>query len=261
MKQLGVMAAMEEELNKFRYSLENRSEIEIGGKKFYTGKFNGVPTVVVWSGWGKVASSSTASILLSRFNIDSLIFIGVAGAINEDLNIGDIVVSTQTYQHDMDATPLMPKYQIPSVNQTFFHAEEALKDMASSSSNDFLSNIQESINPQTLTKFNITSPKAVEGIIASGDKFVSTAEDLKNLHPEADTKAVEMEGAAVAQVCTSFNTPFVIIRTMSDKANSDSHIDFPAFVSSIASVYSFEILSRMIKSPRLQSISDSNALG
>ena len=120
MKQLGVMAAMEEELNKFRYSLENSSEVDIGGKKFYTGKFNGVPTVVVWSRWGKVASSSTASILLSRFNIDSLIFIGVAGAISKDLNIGDIVISTQTYQHDMDATPFMPKYQIPSVNQTFF---------------------------------------------------------------------------------------------------------------------------------------------
>jgi adenosylhomocysteine nucleosidase len=154
----------------------------------------------------------------------------------------------------MDATPFMPKYQIPCVNQTFFDADKALRDAATSSAQDFLDTIEESIDHETLSKFNITAPQVVEGIIASGDKFVSTAEDLKDLHPQVDTKAVEMEGAAVAQVCTSFNIPFVIIRTISDKANSDSHVDFPAFVSSVASVYSFEILSRMIRSLRPESI-------
>jgi adenosylhomocysteine nucleosidase len=254
MKHLAVIAAMEEELSKFRDSLLNRKEIHIGGKTFYKGEFNGVPTVVVLSGWGKVASSSTASILLARFDIASLVFIGVAGATNPSLNIGDIVISTETYQHDMDATPLMPKYEIPSVAKTFFCADAKLKECTTACSQEFFANLPTCIPAETLTAFGITSPKAAQGVIASGDTFVTTKEDLRNLHPTVTTDAVEMEGAAVSQVCDAFNIPFVIIRTVSDKENCDAHIDFPKFIASVASIYSFEILTRMSKTPLLQAI-------
>ena len=224
----------------------------IGGKTFYTGHFNGIPTVVVFSGWGKVASASTASILLSHFKIDSLVFMGVAGAANTSLNIGDVVVSTQAYQHDMDATPMMPQYQVPSVNKTFFDADVALIDLATGCIEEFLSTLDDSIEDTRLNEFAVSSPKLVKGVIASGDTFVNSESDLANLHPDIITQAVEMEGAAVAQVAESFDVPFVVVRTISDKANGEAHLDFAKFVETVASVYSFEILTRMSKIMRLR---------
>ena len=152
----------------------------------------------------------------------------------------------------MNATPIFAKYEIPVLEKTFFEAEEDLRSCALKHSHNFLNDIHTCIDAKILAEFNIEKPKAIEGIIASGDCFVASKDDLKHLHPDIQTDAVEMEGAAVAQVCEYFNMPFVVIRTISDKANSDAHIDFPKFTKLVASHYSFEILKSMSNDPLLQ---------
>jgi adenosylhomocysteine nucleosidase len=242
------MAAMEEELRLLCDSLEDRQEKTIGGRVFYTGKMNGIETVAVWSKWGKVSASATATMMMALYKVTSLVFIGVAGATDPALNVGDVVISNKLYQHDMDATPLMKKYEIPLYGQVFFEADSALAQCASASAIAFLKDIGRHIEKPVLDQFGIKTPKAIRGTVASGDKFVSTPEDLANLHPDEKTHAVEMEGAAVAQICRDFNVPFVVIRTISDNADHSAHVDFPKFIKSIASKYSHGIMLGMSRS-------------
>lgn len=251
---LGIMAAMEQELKHLCDAMENSKKTEIAGRVFYTGILNGIETVAVWSKWGKVSASATTTLLISKFNATSLIFIGVAGAIEPSLNVGDIVISTSLYQHDMDARPLMSRYEIPLYGKVFFESDKELNECAYKSSETVLKSITDHIDQALLDEFNIKDPKSTNGLIASGDKFVSTEEHIANLHPDEITHAVEMEGAAFAQICHDFNVPCVVIRTISDNANHTAHIDFGKFIENIASRYSLAIITEMTKTPLLQAL-------
>jgi len=246
---IGIMSAIPEEITGVVHLLQNKKEIRLGKRIYYTGAINNQEVVVVYSRIGKVAASTTISTLILKFSITKLIFTGVAGGIASHLKIGDIVVGTDLVQHDMDAFPLFPKYEIPLIGKTYFKANTELVELAKKSIQTIFDNayLHQVISDEDLTNFNIHQPKLHLGLIASGDQFFRDKLQKDNLvNGLPDTLCVEMEGAAVAQVCYEYDIPFVIIRTISDEADQHSTVDFTKFTERISNIYSIEIIKNMI---------------
>jgi len=247
---IGIMGAMPEEIAGIAELLTDRNETELGGRIYHTGALGGIKAVVVFSRWGKVAAATTVSTLILKFNITELIFTGVAGAISPDLRIGDVVIGRRLIQHDMDARPLMNRFEIPLLGITHFKCEESRVAQAEKIASELLreENLEALIRKTELIPFSIQAPKVLTGDIASGDKFFSHTDDkLALLKDLPGTLCVEMEGAAVAQVCHEYNIPFTIYRTISDTADEGAPIDFPSFIRNIASKYSVEIVKLYFK--------------
>jgi adenosylhomocysteine nucleosidase len=245
---IGIMGAMPEEIGSIVQLLSNTTTTVIGQRTYYAGFINNVSTVVVFSRWGKVAAATTVSTLINHFKVTEIIFTGVAGAIATDINIGDVVIGKRLIQHDMDARPLMQQFEIPLLNKTYFESDATLCSIAETSIKTVLQKelLQQIIGKKELLNFNISDPKLVVGNIASGDQFFAThAQKEKVLQLLPTILCVEMEGAAVAQVCYEHAIPFVIIRTISDVANEQSPVDFPLFIKSIASKYAAEIIAHI----------------
>jgi adenosylhomocysteine nucleosidase len=242
----GIMGAMPEEVDIIREQMTEVSEVKHGSRTYYQGKINNAEVVLVFCRWGKGAAATTATSLIDKFNADQLIFTGVAGAVSSDLNIGDIVISSELYQHDLDPSPLFPKHEVPLTGLTFFKADSVLIQKAEAASKALLSNLEMTISPESLEEFHIKEPKCYTGVIASGDQFVSSKERTETiLREQPQALAVEMEGALLAQVCHDHKLPFVVIRTISDKADHEAHIDFPKFIEEIARRYSESIVKYM----------------
>lgn len=246
---IGIISAMKEEIQAVIEVLEIESKQVKGMRTYYVGKLYGKPVVLVFSRWGKVASATTATQLINDFKIDQLVFTGVAGAIHKDVQIGDIIVGKQLFQHDMNASPLVETYEVPLLGKTSFLTDEAKRANLVASSKSFLAEIELFLSKELLTEFNIVSPKVIESDIASGDQFISNKLQSDKISEGLPTvKCVEMEGAAVAQVCYEYNKPFSIIRTISDNANNNAHVDFPKFAHEIASKYALGILKNFLSS-------------
>ncbi|WP_073371699.1 5'-methylthioadenosine/adenosylhomocysteine nucleosidase [Flavobacterium fluvii] len=242
---IGIMGAMPEEIEGVVALLTNPEVTKMGKRSYFTGQINGIDTVVVFSRWGKVAAATTVTTLIHEFKITELLFTGVAGAISPELKIGDIVLGKRLIQHDMDARPLMKQYEIPLLSKTYIESDAAHLEIATKSINTVLENrsLHSVIGTEGLKEFHIVQPKLMVGEIASGDQFFSSNEQKNNLNSQLpDVLCVEMEGAAVAQVCYEYDIPFSIIRTISDVADDNSHIDFPAFIQKISSKYAAEII-------------------
>lgn len=247
---IGIMSAMPEEILGVEQLLDGIQEHESGMRTYYTGKINGIKTVVVFSRWGKVAAATTVATLILKFNITELIFTGVAGGISPDLNIGDIVIGTRFIQHDMDARPIIAQYELPLHNIVYLETSLERNLMAANAVNYLLQNkhLHEVISQEELDKFGIHAPKVLSGTIASGDKFFSINEEKLRLQENLpDVLCVEMEGAAVAQVCYEYNIPYTIVRAISDTADERAAIDFPSFIAHISSKYSVEIVKNMFR--------------
>lgn len=247
---IGIMSAIPEEITGVVHLLENKEETRLGKRIYYTGYINNQKVVVVYSRIGKVAAATTISTLILKFNITGLIFTGVAGGISSDLKIGDIVIGTELVQHDMDAFPLFPTYEIPLIGKTFFKADDQLVELASKSVQTIFENsyLHRVISDEDLKQFNIQQPKMLQGLIASGDQFFrENSQKEKLIASLPTTLCVEMEGAAVAQVCYEYGIPFVIIRTISDEADHHSTIDFTKFTARISNIYSIEIIKQIIQ--------------
>ncbi|AFL79860.1 5''-methylthioadenosine/S-adenosylhomocysteine nucleosidase [Aequorivita sublithincola DSM 14238] len=242
---IGIMSAMNEEIQSLIDSVESPKVKTLGNRKYYHGKLWNHETVLVFSRWGKVASASTAATLILKYNVDLILFTGVAGAIDKSLNIGDIVVGDHFYQHDMDARPFFEKFEIPLIGSSFFSSNKEVNIKLKAAAESFLASNE--ISNEIKTKFDIKAPKVIIGTIASGDKFVSsTAESnaIKTALPKV--MCVEMEGAAVAQVCSEYEIPYGIIRTISDSANHTADIDFLLFTKEIANKYSIGIIKNFL---------------
>lgn len=247
---IGIMGALPEEINGVVDLLDQKKEHRIGKRVYYTGYINNQEVVVVYSRIGKVAAAATVSTLILKFNITELIFTGVAGGISSSLSIGDIVIGSQLVQHDMDAFPLFPVFEIPLLGKAVFNSSSVLVEAAEKAITHVLENeyLHQVISEEDLDKFNILHPKLHLGLIASGDQFFrdQIQKDQLSSHLPA-TLCVEMEGAAVAQVCYEFGIPFVVIRTISDEANHASTIDFMKFTEKVSNIYSIEIIKHIIK--------------
>ena len=249
-KIIGIMGAIPEEINGVVSLLTDKQEHRIGKRTYYTGLLNNKNVVVVYSRIGKVAAATTVSTLILKFKITELIFTGVAGGIDSSLKIGDIVLGQSLIQHDMNAQPLFPAYEIPLLGKAYFDADTDKLELAKMAILELLEqqHLHQVISDKDLNKFNIHQPQLHVGLIGSGDLFFSTNTQKEKLQANIkNVLCVEMEGAAVAQVCYEFGIPFTIIRTISDQADDHSTIDFQSFIEKISNVYSIEIIKNIIK--------------
>lgn len=236
------MSAMQEEIQALLNELKNYKSYYKGKREYFTGTLFGKDVVLVFSRWGKVASATTATQLINDFDLEELIFTGVAGSVCKNVNIGDIVIGQQLVQHDMNTFPLHKTFEIPLLNKTFFETEMTKKEQLFKASQEFIRNYTNTIDKQELIKLKISNPNVFVGDIASGDQFIRTPKQVDYITSNLTTVlCVEMEGAAVAQVCYEYDVPFSIFRIISDKANEDALIDFTRFVKKVASNYSLEI--------------------
>jgi len=246
---IGIMGAMPEEINGIVGHLTNREEFQLGMRTYFVGKLNGIKTVVVFSRWGKVAAATTVSTLILKFNVSEIIFTGVSGATNPELNVGDIVIGKRLIQHDLDGRPLMDEFEIPLLAVKYIDIQVKQLKIATRAVKNLIDseNLFSVIDKTELQQFGITKPKLMIGDIASGDKFfASTKEKNELLKKLPKTLCVEMEGAAVAQVCYEYGIPFTILRTISDTADEKSHVDFSAFIEKVSNKYSIEIVKNIL---------------
>ncbi|MDH0675132.1 5'-methylthioadenosine/adenosylhomocysteine nucleosidase [Empedobacter sp. GD03861] len=247
---IGIMGAIPQEINGVVNLLTNKQEHKIGRRSYFTGELNNQKVVVVYSRVGKVAASATVTTLILEFKVSELIFTGVAGGIHADVKIGDIVLGQSLIQHDMNAQPLFPAYEIPMLGKAYFEADSSQLQVATTAILEILEeqHLHNVISEKDLDKFNIHQPQLHVGLIGSGDLFFSTNSQKEKLQQNLpEMLCVEMEGAAVAQVCYEFDIPFIIIRTISDDADDHSTLDFNSFIEKISNVYSIEIIKNIIK--------------
>lgn len=243
---LGIMGAMPEEMNKIIAAITDKEMVESGSRTYYKGKLYGQDVVAVFSRWGKVAAATTATNMILRYNVDQIVFTGVAGGISPEINIGDIVVGHQLFQHDMDARPLMQRFEIPLTNKTSFLTRKQDVETMSQAVSNFITNNTEFIN--VLTEQYKIHPQKVIGDIASGDLFISSSKMKNAIVKNLPTVVcAEMEGAAVAQVCDDYNIPLVVVRVISDSADEEAHTSAIEFVNKHASEYSLAILKEYIE--------------
>ncbi len=222
------MGAMDEEVKLLLDEMDNTRSRKAAGIVYTEGRLLGQDVVVCRSGVGKVNAAATAQILVSEFHVQALIFTGVAGALHPQLEIGDIVISSESLQHDMDASPLgFAPGVIPFQEEFCFPADNRLIAKAKAACES------------ERVDFRI-------GRILSGDRFVADRNEVRRLRDEFDGLCTEMEGAAVAQVCRMNGLPHVIIRSMSDKANGEAPGSFADF-SITASARSYAIVVGMLE--------------
>ena len=210
---IGIIGAMFEEVEMLMDMMEGKEIIEVASMQFAKGKLQEKDIVVVQSGIGKVNAGICAQILVDRFQVEKLINTGIAGSLDARIDIGDIVISTDAVQHDMDAVAFgYPLGQIPRMDTVAFPADENLIEVARRANAN--------ANPELHTFI---------GRVATGDEFVASDESKTKIKENFNALCAEMEGAAIAQVAYLNKIPYVIIRAISDKADHSATIDYPEF--------------------------------
>lgn len=213
---LGIIGAMDAEVEQISEAMEKEEVFCAAGMTFNRGRLCGCEAVVVRSGVGKVNAAVCAQILCDRFNVDGIINTGVAGSLDVSIDIGDVVISSDVMHHDMDVTGLgYPAGQVPGLDVLAFKADESLARLAKEAG-------------------GALALRMHEGRVVSGDQFVSgravKEEIIKKCGgDEVRVCCTEMEGAAIAQTAYLNRVPFVVLRTISDKADDSAHMDYPAF--------------------------------
>ncbi len=228
---IGIICAMQEEIELLSQDIQTENSVTIAGRTFLEGRLYGKPVVLVRSRIGKVAAASTATTLIDRFHPDCVIFCGTAGGIGKGLHTGDIVVADRLIQHDVD-TGTGNGFKIPQLNMDYFPTDPALSERLISAVKQYIQNgFTHDIPAQYLEEFGISAPKAVVGTIASGDQFICSKEKNQWLAEQIENlQCVEMEGAAVSQVCYEFGVPHAVIRVISDGADDASSVNFDSFI-------------------------------
>lgn len=226
---IGIIGAMEEEVELLRNSLENAEAETIANCEFTTGTYQGQEIVLLKSGIGKVNAAMSTTILLHHFKPELVINTGSAGGFDKDLEVGSIVISNEVRHHDVDVTAF--GYEMGQVPQmpAVFQSNPELVELAEKA----VSELEE-------------LPYAI-GLIATGDSFMSDPERVEMVRSHfPEMKAAEMEAAAVAQVCYQFDTAFVVIRALSDIAGKESSVSFEEFLPKAAE-HSTKIVLRVVE--------------
>lgn len=227
MNTIGIIAAMQEEMNEIKKIMNNVQEKTIYELKFYEGTINNKNIVLAESGVGKVNAARTTQVLIDNYKIDAVINVGSAGSANQELQIGDIVIGKTLVQHDFDITAFgHPKGYISNVGEKIKSDENLIKSME-----------------QTIENLKNKEFKIKIGTIASGDIFCTEPKMKEKIRDKFNADAIEMEGAAIAQVCKLDNVPVLVIRSISDSPNGNNNITFEQYLET-ASKRCAEILSQ-----------------
>ena len=224
MSKIAIMGAMPEEVAPIVAKLDNLKETVYAANTYYEGSYNGQEVVVAYSKIGKVFATLTATMLIEKFGCDRLLFSGVAGAISDDLNIGDLIIADGLCQHDLDITAFGHPFGYVPEGEVCIPTDITLRNIA-----------KEVAEGKGLT--------LKEGIIATGDQFVANSERKEWIGDTFKASALEMEGASVAVVCNALDIPFFILRAISDSADMDASFNFDEFLESSAKISADFILS------------------
>jgi adenosylhomocysteine nucleosidase len=226
-----IVSAMHEELSAVLALLPDEQKQVAGGREFWVGHLHGQEVVAVLSRIGKVAAATTATALIERFHVDRIVFTGVAGGLAPGVNRGDVVIADAFLQHDLDASPIFPRYEVPLYETDRFTTDATLTEQLA-----------------TAVRTALHGTQVHRGLVVSGDRFVSSAAESQALmHALPDALAVEMEGAAFAQVCHDYRVPFGAVRTVSDRADDAAHGDFLTFIDEVASRHSAAIVAAFLR--------------
>lgn len=227
---LAIVAAMREELSAVLALMPDEQKQVAGGREFWRGHLHGQEVVAVLSRIGKVAAATTATVLIERFDVERIVFTGVAGGLAPGVKVGDVVIADSFMQHDLDASPIFPKYEVPLYGLSRFATDPELSHRLAAAA-------RKALPGSTLHR----------GLVVSGDRFVSTTAESRALQSALpDALAVEMEGAAFAQVCHDYGVPFAAVRTISDRADDAAHVDFTQFIQEVASRHSAAIVAALL---------------
>jgi len=231
MSRIAIVAALAQELGPLHQALEDARVETHAGREFWLGRLGGHEVVMVLCRIGKVAAAITTTVLAAHYQVRAVLFTGVAGGLGEGVRVGDVVVADGLVQHDMDARPLFPRFEVPLYGRDRFEADEALSTLLLQAARQALP----------------AGTPVHRGLVLSGDSFINSHEQVRSLRalfPQA--LAVEMEGAAVAQVCHDCALPFAIVRTISDRADDEAHVDFLRFIDETASRYSVALVRGLL---------------
>ncbi len=232
------MGAMPEEIDALVSHLKCRETRERAGRTFHVGTLHGREVVIVFSRWGKVASASTATELILEHGIGAAVFFGIAGGL-DGVSRGDVVVATSLVQHDLDASPFFPPLHVPMLGISSLPVDEAMSRAIAKAAERFVvERLRVDAPAQLLAEAAVGEPRVRRGVIASGDQVIfsrHTRDMVRARAPEA--VCVEMEGAAVAQVCHEHGVPFACVRTISDVADDQGGEHVKPFLRGLAGAY------------------------
>jgi adenosylhomocysteine nucleosidase len=249
MSRLALVSAMHEELAAVLALMPDEHKSVVAGREFWVGHWHGHEVVAVLSRIGKVAAATTTAVLIERFGVSRMVFTGVAGGLAEQVRVGDVVVANQFVQHDMDASPLFPRHEVPLTGVTHFPADPVLRDALLAAAPLAIQDLVQTLPREQWLHIDFEQACVHQGLVVSGDRFVSqSAESIELQQRLPNALAVEMECAAMAQVCHDFGVPMAALRIISDRADDAAHVDFPQFIRRIASNYSAAVLDRLLRS-------------
>lgn len=230
MKKVGIIGAMEIEVAALKEAMQIERTVKKAQMTFVEGTLDGCPAVVVRSGIGKVNAAACTQILADDFHVEAVINTGIAGSLNAEINIGDIVLSTDVLHHDMDATGFgYPVGQIPQMDVFSFQADAAMRAAAKA--------VCREVNPEI---------QVFEGRVVSGDQFISDKAVKERITRNFGGFCTEMEGAAIAQTAFLNKIPFLVIRAISDKADDSASMDYPTFEKQ-AAMHSVKLTRGLLK--------------
>ena len=227
---LAIVSAMREELDAVLVLMPDERKVTLGGRDYWRGHLHGQEVIAVLSRIGKVAAATTATALIGHFGVREIVFTGVAGGLGHGVQVGDVVVAQGFLQHDMDASPLFPRHEVPLYGRTIFATDASLTARLARA-----------------VRQALPDSRCHQGLIISGDRFVATTAEARALQAELpQALAVEMEGAAIAQVCHDYGVAYAAVRTISDRADDQAHGDFTRFVQEVASRHSAAIVQALL---------------
>jgi adenosylhomocysteine nucleosidase len=244
---IGVIGAMAAEVQRLHELLADETISTHAGRRFHQGRLGDQRITLVQSRIGKVAAAVTATTLIREFDVDAIVFTGIAGALSDELRVGDVVVATELIQHDLQGPPEMfARGEIPLSGVVEIRTDVALTTLAIDAARSFIHDLDAVAPAARRAELGIDRPRVHVGQIATGDEFIEG--DLKAVVRSRTPNAmcVDMEGAAVAQVCLEHGgVPLCVIRSISDLASGTASIDFPVFLDALAQHYSAGIITRM----------------
>ena len=238
---LAILSALPEEQEGLLALMQQLRCVRYASRDFWTGQLHGHAVVLALSRIGKVAAATTAAALIGHWGVRAIVFTGVAGGVGDGVRVGDVVVGGSYVQHDMDASPLFPRFEVPLTGQTIWSADAKLLAQLHAAAVQALVGSRYAGAPVTVH----------QGLIASGDQFIGDAAVQGALCADLQALghvplAVEMEGAAVAQTCADHGVPFVAVRSISDRADAHADVSFSAFVESTARHYAQAIVRQWL---------------
>lgn len=254
---LGILAAIHDEVDDLIAAMRHedaRATVHtIGMRDYHVGHLHGHPVVLVLARMGKVAAAATTVTLIREFKVDEIVFTGLAGGVGPQTRVGDVVVADRTIQHDLDARPFFARHEVPLLDRAEFPANAELTAQLCRAVEDFLrDDLPTAVPTEVRARFGVSEPRLHVGMIASGDQFINAPAAVGELRARLPAlEAVEMEGAALAQVCHEFGVPYAVMRTISDRADDSAHIDFASFLKDVASHYSAGVLERFLRARQL----------